>query len=150
VTIAGLLRAHARIGLDSNVFIYLFEGRPPEADLASALVDGIAGGSATGTLAMLGLTEILTGPARAYDVALVERYAEELVALEGLTIPGYGRELAVEAAIVRGAAPSMTLGDAIHLASARLEGATVFVTNDHRLKRIDRLGIAYLDELTTA
>jgi predicted nucleic acid-binding protein len=147
LTVRELCRTHPRFGLDSNVFIYLFEGSGREADVASALVEAIAGGAATGTLAMLGLAEILTGPARADDAALTHRYADELLSLEGLSVPAMGREVALEAALVRGSAAQLSLGDAIHLASARLDHATAFVTNDRRLRAINGLEVVYLREL---
>jgi predicted nucleic acid-binding protein len=147
MTINDLLAAHSRIGVDSGVFIYLLEGTAREADLAGSLVDAISAGSASATLAMLGLAEILTGPARGQDIALAERYADELLSLDGLLLPEMDSKLALEAALLRGSAPQLTLRDAVHLASARLQRATVFVTNDRRLRPITGLEIAYLDRL---
>ena len=95
---------------------------------------------------MLGLAEILAGPARASDPALVERYADELLSLDGLVVAGIDRDVAVESALLRGGS-TLTLSDAVHLASARLHGATAFVTNDRRLRSISRLEVVYLDEL---
>jgi predicted nucleic acid-binding protein len=37
--------------------------------------------------------------------------------------------------------------DAVHLASARNAGATIFVTNDRRIRSIPRLAVVYLDDL---
>lgn len=141
-----LLQKHSRVALDSNVLIYLLEGSGSLADTSAALLDGIAAGEADGVLATLALAEICSGPARAEDLALVERYSDELTSLENVRLVALDHEVAVDAAIIRGST-SLSIADAVHLASARRAGATVFVTNDRRITPISRLDVAYLDEL---
>jgi predicted nucleic acid-binding protein len=145
VTLA-LFDRHKLVGIDSNVLIYLLEGSGALADASAALLDAIAAGEGQGVMSTLAVAEICTGPARLDDGAMVERYAEELTSLENVRLIPLGGELAVEAAIVRGAT-ALTLADAIHLASARSAGATVFVTNDRRVRPINKLEVVYLDEL---
>lgn len=140
-----LLAQHARVGIDSNVLIYLLEGTGVLADKSAALVDAIASGAAAGVLATLALAEICSGPARTGDVAMVERYADELASLENIRFVALDHAIAVDAAVIRGAT-SLAMADAIHLASARHAGATVFVTNDRRMTPIKGLDVAYLDE----
>ncbi len=141
-----ILDRNSRGGIDSNVLIYLLEGSSALADAAGALLDGIAAGEGEGVLSTLAIAEIATGPARFDDVALVHRYAEELVSLENVRVVPMDAAIALEAALIRGAG-NLTLADAIHLATARLAGATVFVTNDRRIGAIAGLGVAYLDDL---
>jgi predicted nucleic acid-binding protein len=141
-----LLTRHRRVGIDSNVLIYLLEGSGALADASAALLDAIAAGQAEGVLATLGLAEICSGPARADDLAMVERYADELSSLENVRLVPLDRGIAVEAAIIRGST-SLSVADAVHLASARHAGATVFVTNDRRITPISRLEVEYLDEI---
>jgi predicted nucleic acid-binding protein len=141
-----LFERHKRVGIDSNVLIYLLEGSGPLADASATLIDAIAAGEAAGVMSTLALAEIYSGPARTDDVAMVERYADELGGLDNVRFVALSHDLAADAAVVRGSR-SLTLADAIHLASARSVGATVFVTNDRRLKPINKLEIAYLDEL---
>jgi predicted nucleic acid-binding protein len=142
----GLLGKHRRVGIDSNVLIYLFEGSPPLADTAGALLDAFAAGRASGVLSMLAVAEIGSGPARGGDVAMVERYADELSNLDGVTVVPLVWAIAIDAAIIRGSGP-LSLADAIHLATARSAGATAFVTNDRRIRSRPDLEIVYLDEL---
>lgn len=142
----GLLTRHRRVGIDSNVLIYLLEGSGALADTSGALLDAIASGEAEGVLATLGIAEICSGPARADDPAMVERYADELKSLENVRVVPLDERVAVDAAIIRGST-SLSIADAIHLASARHANATVFVTNDRRITSINRLEVAYLDEI---
>jgi predicted nucleic acid-binding protein len=144
--IGRLLGPHARIGFDSNVLIYLLEGSSAYAEVAGSLLDSMSAGERQGVLATLAIAEIAAGPARTGDTAMVQRYAEELSSLEGVRIVPLDREVAIEAAIIRGSG-STSLADAIHLATARVAGATAFVTNDRRVVGIPRLAIVYLDDL---
>ena len=148
-TVPDLCRAHARVAVDSNVFIYLFEGSGSQADRAAEVADAIGEGTVAGCLATLGLAEILTGPARSGAAQLAERYVEELTSFENLALVPLDVNVARDAAAIRGAS-QLSLADAIHLASARRFGATVFVTNDRRIRPIDGMTVAYLDELHPA
>jgi predicted nucleic acid-binding protein len=137
---------HRRVGIDSNVFIYLFEGSGQNADAAGALLDAIAAGEGEGVVATLAIAEVGSGPARGGDIAMVERYADELSSLEGVRVVPLDASIAVESALIRGAT-SLTLADAVHVATARSAGATAFVTNDRRLSMDHGLTVAYLDDL---
>ena len=143
---AALFARHRRLGIDSNVLIYLLEGSSSLADTAGMLLDTIAAGDAQGVMATLALAEICSGPAAAGEQALLERYADELQGLENVRLVPLTAEVAIDAAAIRGAS-SLSLADAIHLASARNAGATAFVTNDRRIKPLPQLDVVYLDEL---
>jgi len=149
VTIAELCGRHRRIALDSNVLVYLLEAVEPLALPARQLLNAIEAGRAAGVLSVIGLAEVCAGPAKRGDLALVERYADALGSLPGLRIQPITAEVAVDAAVIRGAR-SIGLPDAIHLATARAAGATAFVTNDHRIRGSARLEVVYLDVLTIA
>lgn len=143
--IGELARKHPRIGIDSNVVIYALEGSGPESDAARAIFDLLAGSTCSGALSILGLIEVLVGPARHAGDALVQRYADELMELEGLAVTGIDRDAAIEAAHIRAAGTA--LADAIHLASARRFGASAFLTNDRRLKPLRGLEVIALPDL---
>lgn len=146
MTTAEFFEQHAIVALDSNVLIYLFEGHGPLADAAEALIDGIAEGAASGVLASVALTEILTRPAGLGDGVLFERYAEELKAIPNLRIVGLDTEIAIDAAW--GRSGGRDLGDAIHIATARRAGATGFVTNDQRVRGRAGVEVIHLAGLT--
>jgi predicted nucleic acid-binding protein len=137
---------HERVGLDSNVVIYLLEDSGELGQRAGALLDAIARGEAVGILSAVVLTEACSGPAIAGDMTLVERVADELRSLENTEIVDVSADIAVDAAVIRGAR-SLTSADAIHLACARAAEATAFVTNDRRIKSSPQLEVLYLDEI---
>jgi predicted nucleic acid-binding protein len=145
VTTPGRLRGHARVGIDSNVVIYALEGSSSEADAASAVFDLMAAGEIHGILSILGLIEVLVAPARHEGDALVQRYADELADLEGLTIAPIDRDVAIEAAHIR--ALGARLADAIHLGTARSAGASAFLTNDRGIRPPPGLEVILLPDL---
>ena len=139
------LAGHRRIGLDSNILIYLLETSGPLADAAARIVDAIDAGTTEAVLSTVGLTEILAGPARAGDAAAFELTADALRDLL-IRVVSLDQATAEDAAWIRGSL-GIGLEDAVHLASARNAGATAFVTNDRRLRSIPRLEVVYLDDL---
>jgi predicted nucleic acid-binding protein len=146
VTIAEFCRRHQRIGLDTNVLVHLLEDTTLRAAAAQALLDAVEDGRLKAVLASVGLAEVVTGPARTGDGALVERYADELRSMQGLRIEPLSADIAVDAAVIRGTR-RIGLPDAIHLATARASGATAFVTNDRSVRSSSKLEVIYLDDL---
>lgn len=148
-SVRDLIDRHRNIAIDSNILIYLFEGSGHDADRASEIIDAIASGVVRGSLATIGLSEVLTRPARLGHGSLLERYAEEIRSIEHLRLVALSAEIAIDAAWVRGGG-GMRLPDAVHLASAVADGATAFITNDRRLRSTPRLEIVSLADLTAS
>jgi predicted nucleic acid-binding protein len=146
VTLAELVSRHARVALDTNVLIYAIEGRGRESTVARAVLDALGTTPLSAIFSILGMAELLVGPAQADDAALVHRYADEIEGIEGLVIAPFSRAVAIEAALLRGTG-AWALADAIHLATARASGATAFVTNDRGLRPIGELEMILLADL---
>jgi predicted nucleic acid-binding protein len=143
-----LLGEHRRIALDANVLIYLLDGRGERAKTAAALVDAAAAGEVEGVIASIGLVETLVGPARVEGPARFEQVAATIRDL-GLRFIPLTAEIAEDAAWIRGAS-GLGLPDSIHLATARAAGATVFVTNDRRIRPRPHLDVRYVDDLAAS
>ncbi len=146
MTIDDLVTRHRRVGIDSNVFIYLFEGSGSEATSAGLLLDAIEAGQCEGVLATVGLTEILTRPASAGDGAIFERYADEIRSIRNLRLAQLDEETAIDAAW--GRSNDRDLGDAVHVATAKHLSATAFVTNDRRVRPRSGVEIVLLEAIT--
>jgi predicted nucleic acid-binding protein len=138
------LADHRRIALDANVLIYLIEGHGPLAEAAGNLVDSIESGEADGVMSAIGVAEVLAGPASAGDAQAFELTAEAIRDLRIDVMP-LDATTAEDAAWIRGSL-GIALVDAVHLASARNAGATVFVTNDRRIRSLPRLAVSYLGD----
>jgi predicted nucleic acid-binding protein len=137
---------HRRIALDSNVLIYLLEGSAELGDKCAALLDAMALGEGEGVMATIAVAEICGMPAKVGNLALVDRYADELGSLDNVAVVPLSASVAVDAAVIRGGS-GLSLMDAVHLATARDAGATAFVTNDRRIKPSSNLEVLYLDEI---
>ena len=140
-----LLSVHRRVALDSNVLIYLVEGHNPHAESARRLINELEAAEVEIVFATIGLTEVLAGPARSGVVIVFERLVGELRSF-GLRLIPLNADIAEDAAWLRGRA-RLDLIDAIHVASARAAGATLFVTNDRGISSTAQLEVVYLDDL---
>jgi predicted nucleic acid-binding protein len=141
-----LLARHARIGLDANLFIYLFETVGPEADAVRALLNIADAAETTIVVASLALAEVAVYPATIGDAVMADRYADAIRSVNRLHVVPLTADIAIDAGILRGL-HGLSLPDAIHLASARQAGASAFVTNDQRLRRLPKLDVIQLTDL---
>jgi predicted nucleic acid-binding protein len=146
VTVQELCDVHARVGLDSSLFVYLFETGGQLADVAAEVVDCIEAGATRGAVSTLLISEVTGGPARSGDLELMERYAYEIGGVSNLAVLPVDEAIAFAAAVLRGS-ERITLTDAVHLATARAAGASAFVTNDRRLRSRPGLDVIYLGDL---
>jgi predicted nucleic acid-binding protein len=146
-SIERLLSGHRRVALDSNVLIYLAEGAEGRGEVAGTLVSTLLELGIEMVMASVGISEVLTGPAWAGDVAGFEALAAELRGMD-LRVVALDASIAEDAFWLRGRA-GLDLLDAIHVASPRAAGATLFVTNERGIPSVPQLEVAYLDDLAT-
>ena len=144
-SIRDLEAAHRRVAVDANVLIYLLQADERRGALAQAVIDAIEQGRMSGVLATVGGLEVLTGPAKARDQAGFERTAEEVWSLP-LRVVSLSTTIAEDAAWLRGS-DGLRMADAIHVATARADGATALITNDRRIRSRHGLDVLYLDDL---
>jgi predicted nucleic acid-binding protein len=134
------------LALDTNVFIYHFEGNPEFGGAARAILDAAERGRvriATSTLALL---EILVVPKRGGRADLVTRYRHLFQGFPNLSVHPIDEAVAERAAELR-AELRLRTPDAIHVATAQLVRADAFLTQDEGLLRLaDRLPVLRLIE----
>lgn len=147
-SVAELVVSHRVIGLDSDVLIYVIDAHPVLGSTARALVDAVEDGKVRAVMATVGVTEILSGPARAGDGVRFELMEDELASIANLDVVPLDRELAADAAWYRGAG-DRDLPDAVHLVTARRRGATAFVTNDRRIRARPGIDVILLADLAS-
>jgi predicted nucleic acid-binding protein len=133
------------VALDTSPFIYHLENVPLYAELTEALFQWIARPGRSAVTSTLTLLEVLVGPYRARDEARVNEFFARLTTFPHLSWMPASIEIADRAAGLR-AAHGLRTPDALQLATARVAGATLFMTNDRRLPSFDNVEVVTLDE----
>jgi predicted nucleic acid-binding protein len=132
--------------LDSNIFIYLVEDRGAKRDAVTAI---LAEAQALGiflTTSEITLAECLFGAFERENEALAGVY-RELFSGDGLIRTILCQSIIFEDAARRGAALSLKLVVAIHIASAKHFGCDGFLTNDKGIRGPEMLKIIQLSDL---
>jgi predicted nucleic acid-binding protein len=146
MTVDELCEQHHRVAFDVNVFVYLFETTGPLAEAARAVVNAVSARRVVGIVSTVALAEVIVGPALMGDDTMGERYATAIQSIENLHVVPATVEIAAEAGFVR-ARTGLTLPDAVHIATARVAGASVLVTNDRRVRSMPKLDVIQLADL---
>ena len=139
------LQRHDKIGLDTSIFIYYLEDVDPYADLAEPVFDAIADGSFDGVTSMLTLMELTVQPLQAGQPDIADEYETRLLIYPNLSIQELTRQAMRRAAELR-ARYRLRAPDAIQIAACIDGGATAFLTNDTRLRRVTDLNIIILND----
>lgn len=140
-----IIKKHTRIGIDASVFIYLFEQNPSYEPLAAKVFDMVSGGTIHLFASSIALSEVLVRPLEQKDSEVVALYEHAFRSIPHFSLVDIDYMTAKAAAVIR-AEYSILLPDALHVAAALKAGATLFVTNDKRLKRIKDIAVACLDD----
>lgn len=139
------LSAHRQIGIDTSVFIYLFEDSPTYGRLAAAVHRQVATGVLDGVTSAVTMMEIAVFPLKHGSPEVAERYVMGIRGTPNLRIIDIDLWTARAAAHLRaqyGTQPA----DALQIGACLHAGATAFVTNDKRLRTIRDLEIIVLDD----
>ena len=131
----------SRIFWDSNLFIYLFEGKGAMYDRVAHLREKMRTRGDQLLTSALTLGEILVKPIRINDPDLVQGF-EAAITRTALVVP-FDVDAAMIFARLR-AARNISAPDAIQLACAAAAGTDLFVTNDERLQKQQVEGIQFI------
>jgi predicted nucleic acid-binding protein len=145
VSITEAIRPHERLGLDTSAFIYHIEAGTPFAGAAGQVLQTLNRRSVSGVTSVLTLTELLVKPLQVGRRGLAGRYEELVRSTPGLAVVDVDAWIARTAAALR-ATYNLRTADAIQVATAIEHGATAFVTNDSRLRRIRELTVIMLSD----
>lgn len=131
------------IGLDSNVFIYLFEENPRFIKNCQLIFNLLDQGRLKAVTSIISVIEALSYPS---PPSILKEIQEGFKNISNLTILDVNQDIASEAAKIR-RQYGFRLPDAIQLATARLSKAQAYITNDQRLKKFKLLHVLQLTEL---
>lgn len=129
-----------RIALDTNCFIYYIEGSPWSEKLAP-IFSSIETGEISGVTSSLTLLETLVQPIRQKKRHLADLYRQAIMQFPHLTVRDVDTRIAYRSAELRAEYPSLKSPDAIQLATALIEEASAFLTNDIRIPDIEMQGL---------
>ena len=136
---------HKVIGFDTAPFIYFIEDVAPYADLLDpvfGLVESRRLGAVTSTVTF---AEILTKPFAVKNFSLADEIKFTLKTFASLTVLSIDEKLAEAAAHIR-TRYTIRLPDALQVAAAIQGEATLFLTNDKRVKKVEALEVIVLSD----
>jgi len=133
------------IGIDTMVFIYHLEDHPKFSSITERLFDAVEKGRCTAVTSYITLLEILVKPKRDGNLKAVSDYRDLLLTFPNLKFLSADLLISDLASTLR-AKHSIKTPDAIQIASAIIEGANIFITNDEQLKKVKDIEIVLLNE----
>lgn len=139
------LAKYAAYGIDTCVFIYLFENHPRLADLAELVINNVVEGNSKGIASVINMMEVLVKPLKDGDSKLAVLYELMLRKMPNLTVVDVDVPIAIAAAGIR-AKHGFRSPDSILLATTMENGGDAFITNEPRLKRCESIEVLVLGD----
>lgn len=141
------LKLATRLGLNTSIFIYHMEANPVYLPITKVIFSSIAHGKQQAITSVITLMEINVHPLRLGREDIARKYETLLINYPNLKIVDINRAIVRQAARLR-ADYRVYSADALQVASCMVNGAQVFITNDHRLKCLQPvIDIVILDDL---
>jgi len=144
--VAAFLRRHRRLGLESSVFIYQFEGNPRYTGLTRPVFRDLAGDRVRAMTSVITITEILVPTWKLDDPELRDQILNRVMNFPNIDWIAADTRISDVAALYR-ARYRLRTPDAIQAATATVSGATGFVTNDRVFTRIPSFETLILEDL---
>jgi predicted nucleic acid-binding protein len=139
------LARHDIVGVDTSPFIYLWEQHSRYLHLAEELFRYLRQPQVQGITSIVTLIEACIHPQRQGRFDLVQAYENSLLHSQQIRMLPIGAALARRAVILR-AAYEIHVPDALQISAAIESGATLFVTNDRRLSKVQEIEILLFDD----
>ena len=139
------IEKHRVVGVDTAPLIYFIEDVTPYADLLHPVFDRLERHALAAVTSTITLAEILTKPLADKNFTLVDEIKFTLKTFSTLSMVAIDEKLAEVAALVR-ARHAIRLPDALQVAAAIQGEATLFITNDKRLKNVNGIEVLVLSE----
>ena len=148
-TLADRLPSGAVVHFDTNALIYFVEHDGRFAPVLRPVFERIEAGEVRGISSTLTLTEVLVRPLKLGRQDLAREYRSILVSSRGFRLHSVDRQTAELGASIR-ANHRYKVPDAIQLATATLQEAALFVTNDAALRSFPDVEVAILSDLVAS
>jgi len=136
---------HKVIGVDTAPFIYFIENVVPYADLLDPIFSLVENHAVRAVTSTVTFAEILTKPFADKNFSLADEIKFTLKSFSSLSVASIDENLGEAAALIR-ARYTIRLPDALQLAAAIQREATLFLTNDKRVKKVDAVEVLVLSD----
>lgn len=141
----GVVERHRILGLDTAPLIYFIEDVDPYADLIDPVFNLLEHRRLHAVTSTITLAEILSKPLAEKKFGLIDEIKFTLKTFPTLSMIAIDEQLAEAAALIR-ARYKIRLPDALQIAAAIQGEATLFLTNDKRIKKVDALEVLVLSD----
>lgn len=135
------------VAFDTSILIYYLEGSERYTPLIDEFFERLFDRQFRALASMLVIAELLVGQYKKHELSFGVALRERLSQFDQLKIIAVDWPTAEQAARLRARQSSLSLPDALHLATALQEEADLFLTNDRRLKVVKALRVVTLREL---
>jgi predicted nucleic acid-binding protein len=135
-----------KVYFDTNIIIYAIEGFAAFDDQIKALLQAMDDAEISVITSELTLAEVLVKPIKDQDTTVQQLYRSFLTASPVLQMAPIARNILEEAAHLR-ATTKLKIPDAIHLATANLNGCDSFLTNDALFKTVGTASVKLLSDV---
>ena len=135
-----------RVYLDTNIFIYAVEGYAKFETELNELFEAFDAGNFQAITSELTLAEVLVKPLIDNNVKARSAYENAIQSSPVLEVVPINRTILRESARLRSTI-NIRLPDAIHAATAILNGCETFLTNDKRLEALSGIDVLVLSNL---
>ena len=139
------IEKHKIIGLDTAPFIYYIEDVTPYADLLDPVFGLLENHALRAVTSTVTFAEILTKPFADKNFSMADEIKFTLKSFSSLSVASIDEKLAEAAALIR-ARHAIRLPDALQIAAAIQGEATLVITNDKRLKKVDGVEVLVLSD----
>jgi predicted nucleic acid-binding protein len=143
---AKLLNRHARILIDTSVWIYHFEQHPQFAAPATRVIERLEEGKFRGIASELTLLELTVKPLQLGRQDAADDYETLLSYFPNLQLEPISRIILLDAAGLR-ARYRLRTPDAIQVATGLQAGATLAITNDASWRNLPMIETVILSDL---
>lgn len=134
-TLKSRIAPHAKIGLDTSIFIYQIEAHSRYRPLTQQVLTRMELGLCQGITSVMSLLELTVHPWRIERQDIARQYELILVNFPNLTLAPVTRDIARQATRIR-AKYNTKPPDSVQIATSIVYEATAFVTNDKQLQRL--------------
>jgi predicted nucleic acid-binding protein len=132
------------VGLDTMIWIYETEGHPAFGPVAHPFfAQRLALGNNRAGSSLLTLGELLVQPLIAGQLSLIHRYRQQFTAAPNFTAWDITRDVVEQAAELR-AKYRLKMLDALHLASAVMNRADLFLSNESAFRKVTEIKVLVL------